>query len=129
MNEWKPAKAPERFIRLLKKAMDEHADKLSLRQVAVRADISPAYLSLLLSGERGVPSNDAIDRLERVLKIAEGELFKSAGRPTDQALEFFRKDEAGLIVQTLSEVPTNKLPDVLKMIEKFAKKQHRAKSQ
>jgi transcriptional regulator with XRE-family HTH domain len=129
MTDKKPSRAPERFISLLKKAMNEHRDKLSLRQVAVRADISPAYLSLLLNGERGVPSNDAIDRLERVLNITEGDLFKSAGRPNDQALEFFRKDEAGLIVQTLAEVPTNKLSDVLKMIEKFAKKQRRSRSQ
>jgi transcriptional regulator with XRE-family HTH domain len=129
MNDRKPAKAPERFIRLLKKAMEEHADKLSLRQVAVRADISPAYLSLLLSGERGVPSNDAIGRLEQVLNISEGDLFKSAGRPNDQALEFFRKEEAGSIVRTLAGVPSNKLPDVLKIIEKFAKKQHRTRNQ
>jgi AraC-like DNA-binding protein len=53
----KSAKAPDRFIRLLKKAMAEHPEKLSLNQVAKRADLSPAYLSFLLNGERGVPSN------------------------------------------------------------------------
>ena len=67
MGENKNTKAPERFIRLLKKAMDEHPEKLSLRKVARRADLSPAYLSYLLNGERGVPSNDAIAQLERVL--------------------------------------------------------------
>jgi transcriptional regulator with XRE-family HTH domain len=128
MNENKPAKAPERFIRLLKKAMDEHPGKMSLRQVARNADISPAYLSLLLNGERGVPSNEAIAKLEAVLNIPDGKLFKAAGRPDDQALEFFRKDEAGSIVRTLADVPNSQLSTVLKMIEHFVKRQRRAKS-
>jgi transcriptional regulator with XRE-family HTH domain len=128
MNENKPAKAPERFIRMLKKAMDKHRGKMSLRQLAKNADISPAYLSLLLNGERGVPSNDAISQLERVLNIPEGELFKAAGRPNNQALEFFRKEQAGSIVRELSSLPNNRLPTVLKMIRRFVKKPPRAKS-
>jgi len=128
MNENKPAKAPERFIRLLKKAMDEHPGKMSLRQVARNADISPAYLSLLLNGERGVPSNDAIAQLERVLDIPGGDLFNAAGRPDDQALAFFRKEEAGPIVRTLADVPNSQLPNVLKMIENYVKKQRHAKT-
>ena len=40
--------------------MEEHPEKLSLRQVARRADISPAYLSYLLNGELGVPSNEPL---------------------------------------------------------------------
>ena len=119
MTETKTSKAPERFIRLLKKAMDEHPEKLSLRQVAKRADISPAYLSLLLNAERPAPSNDAIAQLERVLDIPEGDLFKAAARPDNEALEFFRKDEAGSIMRTLAQVPDNKLSAVGKMIEQF----------
>jgi transcriptional regulator with XRE-family HTH domain len=122
MTENKPTKAPERFIRLLTKAMEEHPKKLSLRQVAKRADISPAYLSLLLNGERGVPSNEAIAQLERVLNIPDRELFKAAGRPDDQALEFFRKEDAGSIVRTLASAPTHQLPQIHKLIERFLKK-------
>jgi transcriptional regulator with XRE-family HTH domain len=116
-------KAPARFIRMLKKAMDEHPEKLSLRQVARTADISPAYLSLLLNGERGVPSNDAIAQLERVLHIPAGELFKAAGRPDDQALDFFRKDEAGSIVRALAPLHSSQLSHVRKMIEKYVQSQ------
>jgi transcriptional regulator with XRE-family HTH domain len=125
MNENKPAKAPERFIRLLKKAMDEQQGQMSLRQVARNADISPAYLSLLLKGERGVPSNDAIGQLERVLDSPDGELFKAAQRPNNQALEFFRKEEAGPIVRELASMPKSQLPDVLKLIKRFVRKQQR----
>jgi transcriptional regulator with XRE-family HTH domain len=128
MNENRSTKAPDGFIRLLKKAMNEHRGKMSLRQVARNADISPAYLSLLLNGERGVPSNDAIARLEGVLNIPDGDLFKSAGRPNHQALEFFRKEEAGSIVRALAPLPNSQLSTVLKMIENFVKRQRRAKS-
>lgn len=115
----KSVKAPERFVRHLKKGMDEHPEKLSLREVARRADISPAYLSLLLSGERGAPSNEAIARLEEVLRLPNGELFKVAERPNDEALEFFRKDEAGSIMRTLAQLPSTQLPELRKVIERF----------
>lgn len=120
----KSVKAPARFIQLLKKGMDEHPEKLSLREVARRADISPAYLSLLLNGERGVPSNDAVARLEEVLHLPDGELFKVAERPNDEALEFFRKDEAGSIMRTLAQLPSNQLPEVRKVIERFVARQN-----
>ena len=121
MAENKTTKAPERFIRLLKKAMDEHSETLSLRQVAKRADISPAYLSYLLNGERGAPSNDAIAQLERTLNIPEGELFKAAGKPNDAALDFFRKDEAAPIMRMLADVPTGQLPAVRKFLGRIVK--------
>ncbi len=119
----KPAKAPERFIRLLKKAMAEHPEKLSLNQVARRADLSPAYLCFLLNGERGIPSNDAIAQLEKVLKIPQGELNKAAGKPDDAALAFFRREEAAPIMRTLAEVPNGKLAEVRKLIERYVRKQ------
>jgi transcriptional regulator with XRE-family HTH domain len=121
----KPAKAPERFIRLLKKAMAEHPEKLSLNQVARRADLSPAYLSFLLNGERGAPSNEAIAQLERVLNIRQGELNKAAGKPDDAALAFFRKEEAAPIMRTLAEVPSSKLGQVRKMIERYVSRKGR----
>ena len=124
----KATKAPEKFLRLLDKAMQEHPDAPSLREVARRADLSPAYLSRLLSGERGVPSNDAIAQLERVLGIPNGELFKAAARPDDQALEFFRKDEAGSILRTLAPLPNHQLSTVRKLIEKFVRKQNNPKN-
>ena len=123
----KPPKAPDRFIRLLKKAMEDHPKKLSLREVARRADLSPAYLSYLLSGDRGVPSNDAIARLESVLGLTPGALFEAAGRPDDEALVFFRKEEAVRIVRALAPLPANQLPAVLKIIQRFVKKQGSAK--
>jgi transcriptional regulator with XRE-family HTH domain len=119
MAENKITEPSREFIRLLKKAMDEHLDKPSLREVARRADLSAAYLSLLLRGERRVPSNDAIRQLERVLSIPEGELNRAAKKPDDTALEFFRKENAAPIMRRLAEVPDNKLGEVQKLIERF----------
>lgn len=127
MTDKKSNEVPEKFIRLLEKAMAEHPEKLSLNQVARRADISGAYLSLLLNGERGVPSNDTIAQLERVLQIPKGELFKAAARPDDAALEFFRKDEAGPILRTLSDVPAKRLSAVQKLLERFLQNERRIK--
>jgi transcriptional regulator with XRE-family HTH domain len=127
MAEIKPNKASDKFIRLLQKAMDEHPEKLSLNQVARRADLSPAYLSFLLNGKRNAPSNDAIARLAVVLNIPQDELFKAAGKPNDAALEFFRKEEAGSIMNTLAPLPNSKLGAVRKMIERFVQKQNHAK--
>jgi transcriptional regulator with XRE-family HTH domain len=127
MAENKPTKAPEKFIRLLKKAMDAHADELSLRKVAQRADISPAYLSLLLSGDRGVPSNEAIAQLENVLGIPKGELNAAAGKPNDKALEFFRKEQARPIMHKLGLLQNNQLAEADRMLDRLLQKQNRTK--
>ena len=75
-----------------------------------------------MSGERGVPSNDAIAQLERVLSIPKDDLFKAAGRPNEQALDFFRKEQSGPIMRTLADVPNSQLPEVLKMLQRFVRR-------
>ena len=122
MTEKQPSKAPEKFIQMLQQAMEDHPEKLSLRQVAQRANISPAYLSFLLNGVRRTPSNEAIAQLEKVLNIPPGELNRAAQKPDNQALLFFRKDESGPIMKALNEVPANRLPEVRQLLERFLKK-------
>jgi len=115
----KPNKASDRFIRLLQKAMEEHPEKLSLNQVARRADLSPAYLSFLLNGKRNVPSRDAIIRLAETLNIPIDKLISAAGIAPAAALEFFRKDEAGPILRILADFPTSQLPAVRKYLARY----------
>ena len=122
MAESKPTKASDKFIHLLKKAMEEHPEKPSLRQVAVRADISASYLSLLLSGDRAAPSSDAIARLEKVLNLPKGELFTAAGKPDSATSTLFRREEAGSIMRTLAPLPDSELSEIRKLIERFVKK-------
>jgi len=123
MSANKPRKAPEPFIRLLKKAMEEHPEGLSLREVARRADLSPAYLSYLLSGDRGAPSTDSISQLETVLHIPAGALFRAAGKPDDAALEFFRKEDGADIMRTLAVQPRGRLLKIKQIIERFVRKE------
>lgn len=115
----KTNKAPDRFIRLIKKAMDEHPEKLSLNQVARRADLSPAYLSFLLNGKRSAPSRDAIVQLAEALNIPLDQLLAAANKTQDIAPEFFRKEEAGPILHVLAQVPTSRLGAVRKLLASF----------
>jgi len=46
-------------------------------------------------------------------------LNQAAGRPDDRALEFFRREEAAPIMQTLAKVPSSRLEAVRQMIEEF----------
>lgn len=107
--------------------MDELPEKPSLREIARRADLSAAYLSLLIRGERSVPSNAAMVQLERVLQLPQGELNKAAGKPDASALEFFRREEAAPIMRTLAEVPARQLGTVQKLIERFVSRQRSAR--
>ncbi|MBX3236665.1 MAG: helix-turn-helix domain-containing protein [Nitrospiraceae bacterium] len=77
---------PQGFRDLIKRQMDRV--NLSLRTVASEVGVSPAYLSRLLSGERGLPPDDAlILRLADALQIAPPErLLVEAKRVPDMLL-------------------------------------------
>ncbi len=65
---------PEGFCNLVREQMDKTG--LSLRTVADEVGISPAYLSRLLSRERGLPPDDGmILKLATVLQIDPPELL------------------------------------------------------
>ena len=65
---------PHGFRTLVKRQME--TVNLSLRTVASEAGISPAYLSRLLSGERGLPPDDTL-----ILKLAERLLVEAKRVP------------------------------------------------
>ena len=65
MTMQEPTAAPDRFIRLLDKSIAQQG--LSLREVARKAGVSIAYLSRLLSRQRGLPAKDTITKFEKVL--------------------------------------------------------------
>lgn len=79
------AYVPEGF-RLLVREQMKRLD-LSFRTVAAQADISPAYLSRLLSGERGLPpTDDLILKLATVLQIDPPELLLVEAKRVPDAL-------------------------------------------
>lgn len=82
-----PSHVPEGFCALVRAQMEKL--EVSLRHVAAQAGLSPAYLSRILSGERGLPPDDEpILKLARVLAIDPPErLLVEADRVPDDLKE------------------------------------------
>lgn len=79
------AHVPDGFRSLVREQMDKTG--LSLRTVAAEAGMSPAYLSRLLSRERGLPPDDElILNLAKVLQIDPPELLLVEAKRVPDAL-------------------------------------------
>src|SRR5687768_1999276 len=50
--------------------------KLTPRDLAHKADVSPSYISLLISGKKGRPSDKIIEQLAQALELTEEEKLK-----------------------------------------------------
>ena len=123
MTAQKPTPAPDRFVRLLRLALG--SQPLSLRKVAEKAGLSPAYLSRLVNGERGLPTDDTIiAKLEQVLDVAPGRLFDTAERPDLTAKTFLKKQQARPLMRSLAPLSDEDLAKVLAVAEKLANKYH-----
>lgn len=123
MTTQQPTSAPDRFVRLLRLALASQG--LSLRKVAEKADISPAYLSRLVNGERGLPTDDTvIGKLEQVLDIPRGKLFDAAERPDFTAKTFLKKQQARPLMRSLAPLSDADLAKVLAVADKLAGKYH-----
>ncbi len=119
MEVQKATAAPDRFIRTLKNAMDKQG--LTLRQLADKAGVSPAYLSRLFNRERGLPADETITKFEEVLDIQpRGVLFDAAGRHDREAEKFFQRDKARILMRTLAPLTEAELAAVQKVAQRFA---------
>jgi len=115
--------APEPFIRLLKKALA--ASGLSLRDAARQSGISPSYLSLLLNGERGTPSDETITKLEEAIDIQpRGRLFDAAGRHDELVSKVLNRDNQRLLMRSLAPLAPNEFAKVVKLAQDLARKRH-----
>ena len=117
-----PTAAPDRFIRLLDKSINEQG--LSLREVARQVGVSIAYLSRLLSKQRGLPADGTITKFEKVLEIEPGRLFDAAGRHDALASKVFKNDGARRFLRSLEMLSDAERDKVLKEAEQLAKKYH-----
>jgi transcriptional regulator with XRE-family HTH domain len=119
MKAQKATAAPGRFIRTLKDAM--HGQGLTLRQLADKAGVSPAYLSRLFNQERGLPGNETIAKFEEVLDIQpRGALFDAAGRHDGVAAKFVQITGARLLMRTLAPLTEAEMAKVQKVAQRFA---------
>jgi transcriptional regulator with XRE-family HTH domain len=125
MVEQQPTSAPKAFLHLLRRAV--HGSGLSLRQVAKQADISPAYLSRLMAGERGLPEDGTITKLEQVLDIQpRGRLFDLAGRHDKVVSQVMGNEEGRLLMRSLQALTGKDLERVREFAANLAKRNKRA---
>jgi transcriptional regulator with XRE-family HTH domain len=121
MKAQKATAAPSRFIRTLKDAMVGQG--MSLRQLADKAGVSPAYLSRLFNAERGLPVDQTIAKFEEVLDIQpRGALFDAAGRHDGVAAQFVQKDGARLLMRTLAPLTEEEMAKVQAVAQRLANK-------
>jgi transcriptional regulator with XRE-family HTH domain len=117
-----PTAAPDRFVRLLNKTIEER--DLTLREVARQVGVSITYLSRLLHKERGLPVDKTITKFEKVLKIPVGTLFDAAGRHDELATKVFKNDKARRLLRSLEPLSDEEFAKVVAEAERLAKKYH-----
>ena len=121
MLEQQPTSAPPEFIRLLDQAIRDSG--LTKAEVAFKADISPAYLSRLLHGVRGVPADTILVRLEDVLDIQpRGQLFDAAGRHDAVVNKVLKKEKGRVLMRSLVPLTDDEMAIILSVADGFAKK-------
>ena len=117
-----PTAAPDRFIRLLDRSIEKQG--LSLREVARLAGVSIAYLSRLLSKQRGLPAKKTIEKFEKVLDIEPGRLFDAAGLHDALASKVFKNEGARHFLRSLELLSDEERSKVLQEAAQLAKKYH-----
>jgi transcriptional regulator with XRE-family HTH domain len=121
MTEQQPTSAPREFIRLLEQGIRDSG--LTKAEVAFNADISPAYLSRILHGVRGVPADSILVRLEDVLDLnPRGQLFDAAGRHDAVVSRVLKKDKGRILMRKLAPLSDDDLGTVLNVAEALARK-------
>jgi lambda repressor-like predicted transcriptional regulator len=101
------------FKRLVEEGLQRQG--ISLRQAALGADITPSYLSKVLSGKRDFPSDAAILRLADVLGVEPPELLLAeAGRVRFRASRDLTKEEMESVMRTLRDVMSGKRHSIRK---------------
>ena len=99
---------PEEFVRVFKEALERN--KMTVVQVADKVKVSQSYLSRLLSRGRGLPSDDTILEMAKVLKISPPEyLVIAAGRlPANRSpkpSDIAKIDQSLKVIRTLTDDP------------------------
>ena len=121
MTEQQPTSAPPEFIRCLEQAIRDSG--LTKAEVAFKADISPAYLSRMLHGVRGVPADSILIRLEDVLDIQpRGRLFDAAGRHDVVVSKVLRKEKGRILMRKLAPLTDEDFGTILNVADALSKK-------
>jgi transcriptional regulator with XRE-family HTH domain len=81
--------------------------KLTPRDLALKADVSPSYISLLISGKKGRPSDQIIEKLAQALELTEDEKLEfqaaaeaskaNGSKDSVRQLPYELPDKAGIV--------------------------------
>ena len=113
---------------LLREGMEKR--KISLNQLAERAVISPAFLSRILSRERGLPSDKAILRIARVLDLEPAErLLIEAGRIPEEFKPMLSRPQIPDLLRATGELSETDMQELIKTAEAITLRQHRKRKQ
>lgn len=100
------------FARVVKAEMASKS--ISLRRLAAESDITPGYLSLVLTGERNPPQPEKIDKMTRALGLRPPMLHLLAGyipqhdrrwRDFFDRLRFMSDDEIDEVMEFIHSFP------------------------
>jgi transcriptional regulator with XRE-family HTH domain len=93
------------YVRAAREKLRERDDRYSLRQVAQRIDVEPAYLSKVERGEVAPPSEATIVRLASDLAEDPDMLLAMAGKVSSDLQEIIRR-RPKLFAELLRELKT-----------------------
>jgi transcriptional regulator with XRE-family HTH domain len=103
------------FQKLVKGAMERQG--ISLREVARRSSVSPSFLSRILMGERGLPSNELILKIAAALDIQPSErLLIEAGRVPENLKASLAKPLAPALLRATGTLTNEEMQDLMKTI-------------
>jgi transcriptional regulator with XRE-family HTH domain len=115
---------PEGFIRLLREGMERW--EISLNQLAERAGMSPAFLSRIMNKQRGLPSDEAILRLARVLDLQPNErLLIEAGRVPDGLMFVLTQPRVPELLRVAGKLSETEQQELLKTAKALALRRRR----
>lgn len=79
------------YLRQVRESLQESDRRFSLRQVAMRVGVEPAYLSKIERGEVSPPSEEAICRIADELGLDRNVLLAMAGKVSKGLQDIIRK--------------------------------------
>jgi transcriptional regulator with XRE-family HTH domain len=115
--------APEGFVNLLREGMERQ--RISLNQLAYRAGVSPAFLSRILNGERGLPSDKIILRFAKLVDLEPPErLLIEAGRIPAELRPMLSQPQIPELLRAADKLSETELEHLVKTVQALALRQH-----
>jgi transcriptional regulator with XRE-family HTH domain len=118
----KATPAPKGFRDLIRSAMEKEG--LNITELAQRANLSQAFISRILNGERGAPTDQIILRLEKILRLQPKQLLYQAGRVDNATKLALEKEGVPLLMRTLGPLTPEEVQQVQRLADKLAAKYH-----